>query len=60
MCISSSSPVPYCRHSGHKSSIPASEPPLGSLLSNTSRGVSEPQCCHCGWRGAHAPGCPFG
>ncbi|KAI6159341.1 hypothetical protein EDD17DRAFT_1486826, partial [Pisolithus thermaeus] len=18
-----------------------------------------PQCCHCGWRGAHAPHCPF-
>jgi hypothetical protein len=18
-----------------------------------------PQCCHCGWRGAHAPDCPF-
>ncbi|OCH95723.1 hypothetical protein OBBRIDRAFT_720123 [Obba rivulosa] len=18
-----------------------------------------PQCCHCGWRGAHAPTCPF-
>ena len=20
---------------------------------------SQPQCCHCGWRGAHAPTCPF-
>ncbi|GBE77271.1 hypothetical protein BKA93DRAFT_733954 [Sparassis latifolia] len=20
---------------------------------------SSPQCCHCGWRGAHAPTCPF-
>ncbi|KAI6030014.1 hypothetical protein EDC04DRAFT_2572637, partial [Pisolithus marmoratus] len=18
-----------------------------------------PQCCHCGWRGSHAPQCPF-
>ena len=18
-----------------------------------------PQCCHCGWRGDHAPNCPF-
>ena len=18
-----------------------------------------PQCCHCGWRGDHAPDCPF-
>ncbi|OSX67190.1 hypothetical protein POSPLADRAFT_1122466, partial [Postia placenta MAD-698-R-SB12] len=18
-----------------------------------------PQCCHCGWRGDHAPTCPF-
>ncbi|KAK0193466.1 hypothetical protein F5146DRAFT_926994 [Armillaria mellea] len=22
-------------------------------------GGSAPQCCHCGWRGAHAPNCPF-
>ncbi|KAI0830897.1 hypothetical protein BC628DRAFT_1356106 [Trametes gibbosa] len=21
--------------------------------------ASAPQCCHCGWRGAHAPSCPF-
>ncbi|KAK0505358.1 hypothetical protein EDD18DRAFT_334350 [Armillaria luteobubalina] len=21
--------------------------------------LNEPQCCHCGWRGAHAPQCPF-
>ncbi|KAF9495613.1 hypothetical protein BDN71DRAFT_1447278 [Pleurotus eryngii] len=20
---------------------------------------SAPQCCHCGWRGSHAPNCPF-
>ncbi|KIM35607.1 hypothetical protein M413DRAFT_79204, partial [Hebeloma cylindrosporum] len=20
---------------------------------------SSPQCCHCGWRGAHSPNCPF-
>ncbi|KIY45563.1 hypothetical protein FISHEDRAFT_49051 [Fistulina hepatica ATCC 64428] len=20
---------------------------------------SSPQCCHCGWRGEHAPDCPF-
>ncbi|CAL1704904.1 unnamed protein product [Somion occarium] len=20
---------------------------------------SAPQCCHCGYRGAHAPNCPF-
>ena len=20
---------------------------------------SAPQCCHCGWRGAHSPNCPF-
>ncbi|EKM49575.1 uncharacterized protein PHACADRAFT_265118 [Phanerochaete carnosa HHB-10118-sp] len=19
----------------------------------------QPQCCHCGWRGSHAPNCPF-
>ncbi|KII88151.1 hypothetical protein PLICRDRAFT_41281 [Plicaturopsis crispa FD-325 SS-3] len=23
------------------------------------RGGSAPQCCHCGWRGGHARGCPF-
>ncbi|KAI0354657.1 hypothetical protein OH77DRAFT_1496607 [Trametes cingulata] len=33
------------------SSIAESEP---CLLS-----ASSPQCCHCGWRGAHAPTCPF-
>ncbi|KZV71025.1 hypothetical protein PENSPDRAFT_651056 [Peniophora sp. CONT] len=21
--------------------------------------LSAPQCCHCGWRGSHAPNCPF-
>ena len=21
--------------------------------------ASVPQCCHCGWRGAHAADCPF-
>ncbi|KAI0082736.1 hypothetical protein K474DRAFT_1585337 [Panus rudis PR-1116 ss-1] len=20
---------------------------------------SQPQCCHCGYRGSHAPNCPF-
>ncbi|KAK0467580.1 hypothetical protein IW261DRAFT_1518906 [Armillaria novae-zelandiae] len=30
-----------------------------SMPTSKARGVSVPQCCHCGWRGAHAPGCPF-
>ncbi|EIN14340.1 hypothetical protein PUNSTDRAFT_57751, partial [Punctularia strigosozonata HHB-11173 SS5] len=21
--------------------------------------MTAPQCCHCGWRGSHAPTCPF-
>ncbi|KAJ7082014.1 hypothetical protein B0H15DRAFT_853160 [Mycena belliarum] len=27
-----------------------------TLYASASRG---PQCCHCGWRGEHAPNCPF-
>ncbi|CAL1716219.1 unnamed protein product [Somion occarium] len=23
------------------------------------KGNGGPQCCHCGWRGSHAPNCPF-
>ncbi|EJF67311.1 hypothetical protein BD309DRAFT_858708 [Dichomitus squalens] len=52
--------------SAHSSS---SQPPAPSLgAAPVSRAVqsascptsaSSPQCCHCGWRGAHAPTCPF-
>ncbi|CAL1694666.1 unnamed protein product [Somion occarium] len=27
--------------------------------SSSSVNHNAPQCCHCGWRGAHAPTCPF-
>ncbi|PBK73317.1 hypothetical protein ARMSODRAFT_952337 [Armillaria solidipes] len=36
-----------------------------SVISEAGKSVArntrhnEPQCCHCGWRGAHAPQCPF-
>ena len=26
---------------------------------NNNGGSGLPQCCHCGWRGSHAPNCPF-
>ncbi|KAK0450454.1 uncharacterized protein EV420DRAFT_1561840 [Desarmillaria tabescens] len=57
MCTSSSSSVVVCDHSGHRSS---SVRPALTTSGPKGRGASEPQCCHCGWRGAHAPGCPFG
>ncbi|KAG7442606.1 uncharacterized protein BT62DRAFT_905345 [Guyanagaster necrorhizus] len=37
---------------------PSVVPEAGKPVACDSR-HSEPQCCHCGWRGAHAPGCPF-
>ncbi|KAH8106727.1 hypothetical protein BXZ70DRAFT_903580 [Cristinia sonorae] len=42
-----------------------SSPPLNPQSSPADQsqpgGVSgsSPQCCHCGWRGDHAPNCPF-
>ncbi|PBK80036.1 hypothetical protein ARMGADRAFT_94120 [Armillaria gallica] len=51
MCASSSSVL----ISGHNTSH--ARPAL--TIHVPARGISEPQCCHCGWRGAHAPGCPF-
>ncbi|KAI0784200.1 hypothetical protein C8Q75DRAFT_400166 [Abortiporus biennis] len=37
---------------------------LGSSIpilfaTDTTGEESAPQCCHCGWRGGHAPTCPF-
>lgn len=29
-------------------------------VANPENPMSSPQCCHCGWRGKHAPNCPFG
>ncbi|KAK7453423.1 hypothetical protein VKT23_011690 [Stygiomarasmius scandens] len=39
------------------STSPASPPSSGYPPRNNVH--SAPQCCHCGWRGAHAPNCPF-
>ncbi|KAK0452170.1 uncharacterized protein EV420DRAFT_1559264, partial [Desarmillaria tabescens] len=59
MCTQLSSSVFICCQSGQQSSIPTSRAPSSTVSMLISRTVSEPQCCHCGWRGAHAPGCPF-
>jgi hypothetical protein len=32
-------------------------PQTGATLSDA--GTGAPQCCHCGYRGSHAPNCPF-
>ncbi|KAK0207265.1 hypothetical protein IW262DRAFT_1420648 [Armillaria fumosa] len=59
MCTSSSSSSVARRRFGPTD--PHNRPALSTLVpTSNGRGVSEPQCCHCGWRGAHAPGCPFG
>ncbi|KAK0209337.1 hypothetical protein DFS33DRAFT_1309394 [Desarmillaria ectypa] len=52
MCTSSSFSVPILGHETlHARPVLTTPVPT--------RRTSEPQCCHCGWRGAHAPGCPF-
>ncbi|KAG7439374.1 uncharacterized protein BT62DRAFT_1081639 [Guyanagaster necrorhizus] len=59
MCNSLSPSVMVFLHFRHEASY-TSPPSSTSVPMNNGRGASEPQCCHCGWRGAHAPGCPFG
>ncbi|KAF9235380.1 hypothetical protein BU15DRAFT_51444 [Melanogaster broomeanus] len=44
--------------SRHTSSIPVSKR-NGADDTNNFVNCSAPQCCHCGWRGSHAPTCPF-
>ncbi|KAI4522610.1 hypothetical protein K525DRAFT_198388, partial [Schizophyllum commune Loenen D] len=47
-----------CTAHTQPSSTPASaKATLGDAAAPTN--ASAPQCCHCGWRGAHAPDCPF-
>ena len=49
----------------HTSSSSAPAAPLSHHTSTTESSScvnysgGAPQCCHCGWRGAHAPTCPF-
>lgn len=31
----------------------------GNIKADAGKGPTLPQCCHCGWRGDHAPGCSF-
>ncbi|KAI0658469.1 hypothetical protein C8Q70DRAFT_996031 [Cubamyces menziesii] len=50
-------------HATAHSSIP-SAPSVAAACSvadseSCTLAASSPQCCHCGWRGAHAPTCPF-
>ncbi|KAI9566307.1 hypothetical protein HD554DRAFT_2025693 [Boletus coccyginus] len=55
-CASSSGSMTPVRH--RASSIPVSHR-LGHDDSTTFVNANAPQCCHCGWRGAHSPSCPF-
>ncbi|KAL4251291.1 hypothetical protein ABKN59_006757 [Abortiporus biennis] len=55
MFSSSSTPSSSCSHS-HTSSAPNTN---HSESSTACVNHGAPQCCHCGWRGAHAPTCPF-
>ncbi|KAG9309070.1 hypothetical protein JVU11DRAFT_10952 [Chiua virens] len=52
----STTPPRHC--SRHASDIPVSMRHANDD-SHTFVNANAPQCCHCGWRGAHAPSCPF-
>ncbi|KAI5835184.1 hypothetical protein K523DRAFT_228843, partial [Schizophyllum commune Tattone D] len=44
-------------HTQHSSTPASAKATPGDAAAPTN--ASAPQCCHCGWRGAHAPDCPF-
>ncbi|KAF8131418.1 hypothetical protein EV363DRAFT_1398511 [Boletus edulis] len=50
--------TPPCHSTHHASSIPVTMR-HGHDDSTTLVNANAPQCCHCGWRGAHSPSCPF-
>lgn len=55
-------PVASQSSSTATSSRASTSTPITNLhVSDMSSSVNHnaPQCCHCGWRGAHAPTCPF-
>ncbi|PBL04107.1 hypothetical protein ARMGADRAFT_43255 [Armillaria gallica] len=55
-CSSSSSAM-VCYQTGIESSSKSFAQETTTPINQA--GGSSPQCCHCGWRGAHAPNCPF-
>ncbi|OBZ78863.1 hypothetical protein A0H81_01353 [Grifola frondosa] len=63
----SAHPLPVTMHAPSSAIAPSSSPatapchqPCGAPAPAASPEARDsPQCCHCGWRGAHAPTCPF-
>ncbi|TRM58425.1 hypothetical protein BD626DRAFT_404727, partial [Schizophyllum amplum] len=48
-----------CQAPATQTSSPANAAVASSTSDATRTHASAPQCCHCGWRGAHSPDCPF-
>ncbi|ETW86746.1 hypothetical protein HETIRDRAFT_41255 [Heterobasidion irregulare TC 32-1] len=57
----SASPSPSMCHSHKLSATPTVLHSVTKVDSDEHpfANFSSPQCCHCGWRGAHSPTCPF-
>ncbi|KIP04318.1 hypothetical protein PHLGIDRAFT_200072 [Phlebiopsis gigantea 11061_1 CR5-6] len=47
---------PLARRAPRRRARPA---PLPTAACTSAVTHNAPQCCHCGWRGDHAPNCPF-
>ncbi|KDQ62904.1 hypothetical protein JAAARDRAFT_119996 [Jaapia argillacea MUCL 33604] len=58
---SASSSSQTCSHSSSPSPISSMPVSTHSTTHGQESWVNQnaPQCCHCGWRGAHSPSCPF-
>ncbi|KAI0082318.1 hypothetical protein K474DRAFT_1655700 [Panus rudis PR-1116 ss-1] len=59
MYASTSTPVSAHSNASSQPSSPSSAPSTHHHHSSAPVNCNAPQCCHCGWRGAHAPTCPF-
>ncbi|KAH9932087.1 uncharacterized protein BXZ73DRAFT_101464 [Epithele typhae] len=58
---SSSSAAHTCQRSAPSSTVAIASTPVSCAVVSepAPANAGSPQCCHCGWRGAHAPTCPF-
>ncbi|EIW64460.1 uncharacterized protein TRAVEDRAFT_25623 [Trametes versicolor FP-101664 SS1] len=50
---------PHASAHAHTTDAPSNAACHGPDSESCLLAASSPQCCHCGWRGAHAPTCPF-
>ncbi|EMD42257.1 hypothetical protein CERSUDRAFT_79851 [Gelatoporia subvermispora B] len=52
---------PTCSHATPAAAQTSAPTPVSSHTASEQSPANHnlPQCCHCGWRGAHAPTCPF-